>query len=105
MAVKQKEPLEQLLEEFAGERVHALGRIAARMERALAELRAFDAGDMEGVEGEVIARDDLLAVAAESVWFYVVQREAMGWYRHDEALTFYGVPPEVKLRMGPRRRA
>ena len=105
MGVTRKEPLEALLEEFAGERAHALGRIALRMERALADLRAFDAGEMNGRDTEGVTRHDLLAAAGESVWFYVVQREIMGWYRHDEALRSYGVLPEVMVRMGPRRRA
>lgn len=97
--MSQKEPLQALLEEFAGERAHALGRIAARMERALVELREFD----EALAGDV-TREDLVAAAAEWVWYYVVQREVMGWYRHEEALRFYAVPAEVMVRMGPRRR-
>jgi hypothetical protein len=101
MGVNRKEPLELLLEEFAGERALALGRVAARMERALADLRAFDAGQAEGDA----TREDLIAAAAEMVWFYVVQREVMGWHRHEDALRFYGVPAEVMLKMGPRRRA
>lgn len=104
MSVERKEPLDRLLEEFAGERAHALGRIAARMERALAELRAFDSEPPESVPRDGVSRQDLVAAAAESVWFYVVQREVMGWYRHDEALRFYDVPAEVMARIGPRRR-
>jgi hypothetical protein len=100
MGVGRKEPLDALLEEFAGERAHALGRVAARMERALADLRAFDDGQAEGDA----TREDLVAIAAELVWFYVVQRDVMGWHRHEEALRFYGVPAEVMIKMGPRRR-
>ncbi len=100
--MKQKEPLQALLDEFAGERAHALGRIAARMERALAELRAFDEGALEATEQ--VTREELVAAAAEWVWYYVVQRDVMGWHRHDEALRFYRVPREVIVRMGPRLR-
>ena len=102
--MKQKEPLQALLDEFAGERAHALGRIAARMERALADLRAFDEGPCEDIEVAAVNRQELVAAAAEWVWYYVVQRDVMGWHRHDEALRFYSVPAEVIVRMGPRRR-
>ncbi len=51
-----------------------------------------------------MTREDLVAIAAELVWFYVVQRDVMGWHRHEDALRFYGVPAEVLARMGPRRR-
>lgn len=85
--------------ELVGERALALGRIAEGMEKALEDLRQFDRdGGSESAE-----RDALCAIAAERVWFYVVQRESLGWYRHEEALRFYGVPAELILRMGPRR--
>ncbi|HWM84925.1 MAG TPA: DUF6665 family protein [Kofleriaceae bacterium] len=99
MERNQRDPLHALEHELVGERAHALSRIGSRMERALAELRAFDEAPVEGV-----AREELVAAAAEWVWFYVVQREVLGFYRHEDALRQYGVPPEVKLRMGPRRR-
>jgi hypothetical protein len=85
--------------ELVGERALALGRIAEGMEKALDDLRQFD---REG-SGDPVERDDLCAVAAERVWFYVVQRESLGWYQHEEALRSYGVPAELILRMGPRR--
>ena len=101
MCMAEKEPFQALQEEFARERAQALGRIAGRMEGALADLRACD----EGVApADGLTREDLAATAAEWVWYYVVQRETMGWYRHEEALRFYGVPAEVVARMGPRRR-
>jgi hypothetical protein len=109
--VSEKEPFEALLHEFAGERAHALGRIASRMERALADLRAFDRGDVVEHAGEpgepavVPTREDLVATAAEWVWFYIVQRDVLGWHRHDEAIRYYDVPAEVMARLGPRRRA
>ena len=85
--------------ELAGERAAALGRIAAAMEKALDDLRLFD---LVG-GGDPAERADLVAIAAERVWFYVVQRETFGWYRHEDALRFYRVPAELILRMGPRR--
>lgn len=85
--------------EMVGERAAALGRIAAGMEKALDDLRQFD---LVG-GGDPAERADLVAIAAERVWFYVVQRETFGWYRHEDALRFYRVPAELILRMGPRR--
>jgi len=85
--------------ELIGERALALGRIAAGMEKALDDLRRFD----DDPASDPAARDELVAIAAERVWFYVVQRESLGWYRHEDALRFYGVPAELILRMGPRR--
>ncbi|HEY8146794.1 MAG TPA: DUF6665 family protein [Kofleriaceae bacterium] len=85
--------------ELVGERAAALGRIAAAMEKALDDLRLFDAEP----GGDPAERDELCAIAAERVWFYVVQRETLGWYRHEEALRYYRVPAELILRMGPRR--
>jgi hypothetical protein len=85
--------------ELVGERAAALGRIAAGMEKAIDDLRQFDAAP----GGDPAERADLVAIAAERVWFYVVQRESLGWYRHEDALRFYGVPAELIVRMGPRR--
>lgn len=109
--MKLDEQFDALRAEIAAEKAHALSRIAARMERALADLRAFDAADGDLGEGgapspipDGVSRQDLVAIAAEMVWFYVVQREVMGWYRHEDALRFYRVPAEVRARMGPRRR-
>ncbi len=85
--------------ELVGERAAALGRVAAGMEKALDDLRQFD----REAGGDADARAELVAIAAERVWFYVVQRESLGWYRHEEALRFYGVPAELIVRMGPRR--
>jgi hypothetical protein len=102
MEVRRKDAFEALEEELAGEKAHALGRIARRMELAVAALRAFDLG--EPLEPDA-TREDLVAAAAEWVWYYVVQRDILGWHRHDEALRSYQVPDEVIARMGPRVRS
>lgn len=78
--------------EIAGERAAALGRIGRKLEASLVALAAH-AGP---------GRDDRVAEAAELLWFYIVQREVMGAYHHDDALAAYGVPAEVIRRMGPR---
>jgi hypothetical protein len=89
-------PIDVLEYELQGEKAASLGRVARKMEAACARLRELDAHSPE--------RDALVAEAAEYVWFYVVQREAMGWRDHGEALAIYQVPPELIARMGPRRR-
>jgi hypothetical protein len=91
------DPLEY---ELHAERAASLGRVAAQMEAAVAALRAFDRGERPAG----VRRDDLFAHAADRVWCYVVQREALGWRDHTEALALYQVPPELIARMGPRRR-
>jgi hypothetical protein len=82
--------------EIAAEKAASLGRVAGKMEAAVAALHACEAPGA--------ARDELFAAAAEWVWCYVVQREAMGWRDHREALALYGVPDELYARMGPRPR-
>ena len=99
-----KEWNEGLLIEIAGEKAHALGRIAAHMERTLAALRDFDDGVVAVAGAPKLSREDLVAEAAEWVWYYVVQRDVLGWHRHEDALRAYDVPAEVIVRMGPRRR-
>lgn len=79
--------------ELLAEKVGSLARVARKMEAALAALEAEP------------GREDLFAEAAELVWYYVIQREAMGWFDHREALALYRVPSEVYARMGPRRRS
>lgn len=90
-----------LEKELVGERAAALGRVAAGMQKALEDLRRFDD---EGL-ADPDARAELVAIAAERVWFYVVQRESLGWYHHEDALGYYRVPAELVLCMGPRRPA
>ena len=88
-------PIDVFEYELQAEKAASLGRVAAKMEATCARLRELAPG---------AERDELVAEAAEYVWFYVVQREAMGWRDHREALALYQVPPELIARMGPRRR-
>jgi hypothetical protein len=90
--------------EIASEKAAALGRAGEAVEATLAALAAFDAGGTERpaasakpAPGE---RDRLLAAAAEAVWNYFVQREAMGFLGHEDAIATYGIPPEVLARVG-----
>jgi hypothetical protein len=92
---------EALEYEIAAEKAAALGRSAAKLEEALLALRELDAAG--AATGGRDAREELVAHAAERLWYYVVHREALGWHRHDEALAILGVPAEIQARMGPRR--
>jgi hypothetical protein len=47
-------------------------------------------------------RADLLAEAAEQVWFFMIQREAMRLPYYDELFADFGIPDEIRKRMGPR---
>jgi hypothetical protein len=86
--------------EIAAEKAASLGRAGERLEAAILALASFDrappAADRRA------AREELVAIAAERLWYYVVQREAIGWHDHREALALYGVPGELQARMGPR---
>ncbi|HET8723941.1 MAG TPA: hypothetical protein VFM53_07005 [Anaeromyxobacteraceae bacterium] len=96
-------------EELHGERARALGQTVRALEDALAALAAADRAPAPATgprrpRGGHRVRDDLVAEAAERLWFAVVQREAMGLLRHDGFLQDLGVPTEVQRRIGPRRR-
>jgi hypothetical protein len=85
--------------ELLAERAASLGRAGERVEATLAALAAFDAGRaVAAVLGG--GRERLVHEAAEAVWSYFVQREAIGLRDHDEAVAHYGIPREVMARVG-----
>jgi hypothetical protein len=92
--------------ELVAEKAATLGRAGERFAVALAALARLD---------EEIARDgadparlrrrgDLLADAAERLWFFIVQREAIGLGHHEGLYRSYRVPPDLRALAGPRRR-
>lgn len=87
--------------EIAQEKAAALGRVATRLEEALARLREFDAAP--DAAGDAAQRGRLVAAAGEALWYCVVQREACGLRDVEATLREYRVPREVYLRMGPVR--
>lgn len=97
-------PRDALEYELSGEGATTLGLAGERLARALTVLRAFDAAMIATAVDAPTARAELVADAAERLWIYVVQREAMGIYNHDEVLELYAVPREIRWRMGPRPR-
>jgi hypothetical protein len=77
-----------------------------KMVDSLEALKAFDravasaAPDHERVR----RRTELFEDAAERVYFVVIQREAMKLSVGEEFFKDYGVPDEVRIRLGPRLR-
>jgi hypothetical protein len=89
--------------ELAGEQAAALGRSGRRLRAALEKLRRFDAGK-SGVRepADAATRKELVELAGEALWSYVVQRESLGLYDADTITRDYSVPAEVQKSMGPR---
>lgn len=81
--------------ELQGERAFSLGEAGKKIERLLAELAASVPALYE----------DALYDAATAVWYYLIIRESMGMYDHDEALKVYNVPSAVRAKVGVVRPA
>ena len=91
--------VESVEAEIAQEKASALSRMSTRFQEAMARLEAFDP---EGAEaGE---REKLVAAAGEALWYYVVQREAIGLRDVGMVLREFRVPREVYVRMGMGQR-
>lgn len=97
---------EAVVREIRSEKAGALSRVAEGLEKAL--------GDLAGAEAAIAAADvvskallarrqDCLSEAGERLWYFVIQREALGLMRHETVFDVYRVPREVRLAMGPRR--
>jgi hypothetical protein len=78
----------ELLEEQAA----SLGRMGAKLEAALAVLRAYD--------GE--GRAAVLKAAADAAWCFFVQREVIGLRDRAAVVEQYAIPREVLVRIGAR---
>lgn len=98
-----KSPAAALNYEIAQETAAALGRQGRALEAALRALADFDAAGAS--TGDQTTRASLVATAARALWEFVVQREACGLRDGGMVMRMYGVPPEVRDRMGafPRR--
>ena len=98
--------------EIASEKAGSLARAGERLEAMLAALRAFDAATptpppasapTELTIAAAHRRDELVAEAAEALWYLLVQRDAIGPTRHEQIFAIYAVPADVRARIGPRR--
>lgn len=89
--------------EIAQEAASNLGRLGRALERALADLRAFDER-RRAVEAastaDARARQALVKRAATALWHYVVQRESIGLRDTERMMRDYAVPADVRHRMG-----
>jgi hypothetical protein len=93
--------------EIAQEQAAALGRLGRALEAALAALSRHDCADTwhdsdaaSRPSHAIPSRQRLVDEASEALWCFIVQREACGL--RDQRLVFreYGVPAEVRNRMG-----
>lgn len=78
--------------EVLSEKAATLGRASKALEAALARLRAGDGED----------RDALVQAAADAAHVYLIQREAAGIHGLGSPLSDFGVPGEVRVRIGAR---
>lgn len=71
------------------------------MQAALARLSETgtrsDSNQLGSQDGE-----ELFAEAAEQVWFFMIQREAMKLPYYEEVFKDFDIPDEVRRRMGPK---
>jgi len=100
------DPDNPLAIEIRQEMAEAYFLACRKMVDSLEALKAFDrAGASSTRESEQITRrSELLEDAAERVHFVVIQREAMKLSGSEQFFEDYGVPAEVKARLGSRRR-
>ena len=90
--------------QLAGEAAAALGLAGRRLRKTLDALRKYDKDAAAGARRtRSVSRDDLVASAGEAFWSYIVQRELLGLVDPDYIAGEYGVPPEVRRAMGPKR--
>lgn len=86
--------------ELQGERAFALGQAGKRLETALAALANGP------VRGPLAANaEELLDEAATATWHYLIVREGLGMFDHEDALALYGVPGRVRARVGIVKKA
>lgn len=81
--------------EVLAEKAATLGRSGRALETALATLRAADAH---------ADRDMLVQKAADAAHAYLIQREVCGIHGLGAPLEDFGVPSEVRVRIGASRR-
>jgi hypothetical protein len=99
------QPIEQeLLAEKAAALAQANERLAAALAALTAGEEALQAASEEERPGLRARRRELRAIAAERLWFLLIQREAIGLYQHEAMLREHRIPSEVRLLAGPRPR-
>ena len=86
--------------EIRAEKASAMRRVAHRVESLLAELSQIEVASLgtQGAErARHVARHEALRAEAEKQrWYLIVQREAMGLYRHDDIEELYRLPTPLR---------
>lgn len=80
---------------IAKEQATSLGRVGRRVQEALDAWR-------NAPDDQKTWKTKLLYAAADAVWRYFVQREALGFNNHDLAVEEYAIPKEVMKLVGVR---
>ena len=90
--------------EILEEQAATIGRLSRELRAALDALAAFDEREATADRRDP-RRMRLVDDAAYALWHFVVHRECSGLRGTEHVLKGYGVPAEVRARMGvPRRR-
>jgi hypothetical protein len=85
-----------------GETAAALGVAGKKLAFAIDTLQRFDRGQRIGTG---LRRPQLLQTAADALWAYVVQKEALGLSDHAALADEFGVTAELWNRIGALDRA
>jgi hypothetical protein len=91
-----RDPLVEVELGIRGDTAAALGRAGHKLAATLGALRAHDSSR----SAHDPARDPLVQAAADALWGYVVQREAIGLTDHAPVARLYGISAELWKRMG-----
>ena len=100
-----RDPMQALERDLQAERASALARINDLFQKALDAWLALEAGELPALQtrqAELERRMELRDLAAERLWMLLVQRESVGLRDHRELLQ--RIPPDIRKRIGPRRR-
>ena len=100
MARNARDLMKAVEHEIAAEKAFSLGRAGAELEELLTELRALGR-QAETATGEaraaIVARFNERRRRAEDVYFaLMLQREAMGAWRHETLAAMYPIPPKLR---------
>jgi hypothetical protein len=101
------DPDNPLAVEIRQETAAAYFAVCKKMVASLEALTGFDreVASRSTDEKQLRRRSELFEDAVERVYSVVIQREAMKLSGYEEFFDNYGVPPEVRARLGvPRRR-
>jgi len=99
------DPDNPLAAELMQETAAAYFAACKKMVEALEALEAFDRATHLETRDDARSRrrSELLEDAAEQVFYVVIQREAMKLSGYEEFFRNYGIPAEVRARLGPKR--